>query len=133
MTTLEIVDNEAWASDHTDLESIAGELRRARAAVRSDDDEGVPQDISEAAVLNLVVASSEAAHLDEAAEIVGELAQRHPSRLILFLRERQGKDRLSAQVNAVCTYLPGASRQVCCERVRLEGHGVYADQLHSLV
>jgi glucose-6-phosphate dehydrogenase assembly protein OpcA len=129
----QLVDSEIWSSESTDLEGIAKALHRLRTHIRTDDDPGAPPEVTEAAVLNLVVAASEEALLDEAADVIARLAQRHPSRSILFLRAPGRDDGLAAHVHAFCTVSPGTARQVCCEQLRIDGRGGYAGQLHSII
>lgn len=133
MTGVQLVDHEAWFSQDTDIESIVKALHRVRTAVRTDEDEGVPPEVTEAAVLNIVASSSSRELLDEAAQVIAQLAQRHPSRSVLFLRMDAETGGLAAEVNAFCTLRHGADRQICCEQLRIEGRGSYASQLHSLV
>lgn len=133
MSTVQLVDNEVWNSDTTDVSDIERALRRLRLAVRSDEDEGVPAAVTDAAVLNLAVCATERALLDEAADAIRELSQRHPSRSIFFLRQPESEDRLSGQVNAFCTFIPGSDRQICCEQVEIVAGGSYAAQMHSIL
>ena len=135
MTAVQVVDSEAWSAEDTDLDSVVKALRHVRTAVRTDEEEGVgvPQEVTEAAALNLIASAADPGLLDEAGEVIVNLAQSHPSRSILFLRSKRGEDGLSAHVHAFCSFRPGSRRQVCCEQLRIEGRGGYADQLHSIV
>lgn len=132
MPQAELVDNEIWSSTSTDVGGIEKALHRLRLSVRNDDDEGVPQQVTETAVLNIVVSAQTQQLLEEACDIVAQLSQRHPSRSIFFLREPEAADNLAADVNAFCTFMPGAPRQVCCEQIRVTASGSYAQQLHSI-
>jgi glucose-6-phosphate dehydrogenase assembly protein OpcA len=133
MSSPQIVDNEVWTSESTDVAGIEKALRSLKQAVRTDDDEGVPEEVTETAVANLIVYGVEEAPLEEAADVAAQLSARHPCRLLLFLARPDEPERLSGHVTAFCTFTPGAQRQVCCEQVRITGAGSYAEQMHSVV
>jgi glucose-6-phosphate dehydrogenase assembly protein OpcA len=132
--SLQLVDEEVWSSEATDIPSVGRALHKLRLAVRTDEDEAAPREVTEAAVLNLVVISTDDQALDEAAAVISELSARHPSRSILCRRdETSTEEKLSAEVTAYCTFTPGSERQICCEQVRVVLQGSYAERVHSLI
>jgi glucose-6-phosphate dehydrogenase assembly protein OpcA len=71
--------------------------------------------------MNLVVLAGTDADADEALELSGKLAERHPSRVIL-VRSRSGPEKVSASISILCHPSDGV-RQLCSEQVQLTTSG----------
>jgi len=71
--------------------------------------------------MNLVVLAGTDADAEEALALAGQLAERHPSRVIL-VRSRSGAEKVSASISILCRPSDGG-RQLCSEQVQLVTSG----------
>jgi hypothetical protein len=67
-----------------------------------------------------------------AAETLAGLAERHPSRTLLFFPEHGGESGLAARALLECYEAPGTDRHLCSEVVELRLRGVRADAPASI-
>jgi glucose-6-phosphate dehydrogenase assembly protein OpcA len=83
-------------------------------------------------MLTLVVACQDAAVADEAAEVAGPIAARHPARVIIVLADRDAEPGITADLSLQCATV-GGREQVSAEVVRLRAGGEPALHLHSVI
>jgi glucose-6-phosphate dehydrogenase assembly protein OpcA len=94
---------------------------------QGDEDRGV-----RLSVLTLVVACTDAAGADIAAEVVGEVGAEHPARALLLVADRRAPSGIEADLSLQCSVARGPD-QVCAEIVRLTVGGEAALHLGSVV
>jgi glucose-6-phosphate dehydrogenase assembly protein OpcA len=117
------------ASHASGLSAVERELQALhRARLRFGDEEhGV-----RLSVLTLVVACTDAAGADAAADVVMEISAEHPARALLLIAHRGAPSGIEADLSLQCSAARG-SEQVCAEIVRLTVGGEAALHLSSVV
>ena len=119
---------EEWTGEDVTVGQIERQLAALRAASEHD---GVP-DLRTSVATH--VAWVPAAWVDEAAEVLAGLEERHPSRTIaLYPQEDGDRDALDADAALHCFTIPGQENHVCSELVSLRLHGRKADAPASIV
>ena len=127
-----IVDEQFWGAPAASITAIERDLARLRrAAVAHAKERG--QSVARAAVLNLVVYAEREVHARRAADSIGQLALRHPSRAIVVLgdREREGAE---ARIQLHChVQQDDGQDQICYEQILARVRGDYDARVASVV
>ena len=131
-TALNAVDEAVWGAVVPNVGALERELTRLRRASSAHAREQ-GRSVARAAVLNLVVYADREVHARRAAITTSRLANRHPSRGIIVLgdRDREGAD---VAVELHC-HVPRDDRaaQICYEQILARVRGDADDRIASLV
>jgi len=131
-TALSAVDEAVWGARVANVSALERELARLRRSSSAHAKEQ-GRTVARAAVLNLIVYADREVHARRAAAVTARLADRHPSRGIVVLgdRERDGAD-VAIQLHC---YVPHKeqSAQVCYEQILARVRGDADDRLASVV
>ncbi len=88
---------------------------------------------TQAVVANLIVVRDSDREIATATEIIGKIIGNHPCRMIMVSSEPDAAPAdLSAEVAVICQQSGTCQRCVCCDHIRLVGHGSMADNLPSI-
>ena len=121
-----------WKGDSINLSEVVSQIDKLQAEIsrlEAAEDEHIT---SRSKVLELVVVASDEPEAERVAEIVSDLADRHPCRAVIVLDQPGGEDRIDAAVTVA------ASTQISCdmcqyEEVFLRVRGRAAEHIPSLV
>lgn len=131
-TALNRIDEAVWGAEVPNIGALERELMRLRRASSAHAREQ-GRTVARAAVLNLIVYADREVHARRAAETTSRLADRHPSRGIVILgdRDREGA-RVAIQLHC---HVPRADQkaQVCYEQILARVHGDADDRIASVV
>lgn len=127
------VDTALWGARASGVAALERELARMR-RVQTANAAEQGHVVARASVLNLVVHATREVHARRAAETIGELAQRHPSRAVIVHADRDRTAGVEAQLSMHC-HLPAAdaARQVSYEQILIRARGDSDDRLASAV
>lgn len=113
------------------LEHELNELWERMTEVSSGEDE---QAVMRACVANLVVYSSGPDSIGETSQIMAQVTNQHPSRVIVLIAETDSlKPSLNAMVTAQCHPSGRGQKQICCEQIVIQAAGQEIGHLPSLV
>ncbi|MCZ6769294.1 MAG: glucose-6-phosphate dehydrogenase assembly protein OpcA [Acidobacteria bacterium] len=113
------------------LEHELNELWERMTEVSSGEDE---QAVMRACVANLVVYSSGPDSIGETSQIMAQVTNQHPSRVIVLIAEPDTlKPSLNAMVTAQCHPSGRGQKQICCEQIIIQAAGQEIGHLPSLV
>ncbi len=121
-----------WGAEVPNVGALERELTRLRRASSAHAREQ-GRTVARAAVLNLVVYADREVHARRAAAVTSRLADRHPSRGIVILGDRDGEG-ASVSIQLHC-HVPrtGRSAQVCYEQILARVRGDADDRIASVV
>ncbi|HUQ42277.1 MAG TPA: glucose-6-phosphate dehydrogenase assembly protein OpcA [Candidatus Limnocylindrales bacterium] len=127
-----LVDEAVWGAHVASIGALERELMRLRRAASAHAKEQA-RSVARAAVLNLVVYADRETHARRAAESSARLADRHPSRAIVILgdREREG---VEVAIKLHCHVpRPDEGAQVCYEQILARVNGDADERVASVV
>ncbi|MFN2597696.1 MAG: glucose-6-phosphate dehydrogenase assembly protein OpcA [Pyrinomonadaceae bacterium] len=89
--------------------------------------------VTRVCLANLVVYAPDEASRAGLGELLEEIAEHTPSRVVILHADRESEFRLDAHVSSRCRESEKGRRQVCCEQVTLEAGGAALASLASAV
>ena len=80
--------------------------------------------VTRACALNLIVYATPMDDRNQLEELLGQVNEQHPGRILILVAHRETKDAaLEAYVSMRCRLLGGAGKQICGEQVTIEARG----------
>jgi len=128
-----VIDTSFWGARAEGVAALERELARLR-RVQSAHARELVRPIARASVLNLIVYADREEHARRAARSIADLALRHPSRAIVVLADRRGREAAEKRIEMHCQLpIPDGARQVCYEQILVRASGDVDDRLASAV
>jgi glucose-6-phosphate dehydrogenase assembly protein OpcA len=127
-----VIDETVWGTPVPSISALERELTRLRRAASAHSKEQ-GHSVARAAVLNLVVYADREMHARRAAASTSRLSNRHPSRAIVILgdRQREGVD-VAIQLHCYAPR-PDDTAQICYEQILARVKGDTDERLASVV
>ena len=117
-----------------DVATIKYELKELWEQMTEVSEEEDQQALMRACVANLVVYSPGRASSGEISQVIAEVTNEQPSRVIVLLPEPDSSEpSLNAMVTAQCHPSGRGQKQICCEQIVIQAAGREIDHLPSLV
>ena len=127
-----VIDEAVWGAPVPSIASLERELTRLRRAAGAHAKEQ-GHSVARAAVLNLVVYADREVHARRAAASTSRLSDRHPSRAIIVLADRE-RDGVDVALQLHCHVpRPDETAQVCYEQILARVNGDADERVASVI
>lgn len=125
---------EAFLSGKLAQVDIARIEKELKALWQSAADSGEGSSVTRSCAINLILYSEDSDAETVAAEVLDDIATRHPSRAILAISRAADKPALEAWVSARCHLTDSKThKQICCEQITVRSEGNGPEELASVV
>ena len=111
-------------SQGIDVDRIEMELASMWSKASCSEDGTTSSGVTRACTLNLIVYTTPSDDRDELDQMLNQVSERHPGRILILVADRETKEpKLEAYVSTRCRLLGASSKQICGEQVTIEAGG----------
>lgn len=130
MMTLKSGPPEGGTVDVLTIERELDELWARMTEVSEDEDQ---QAVTRACVLNLVAYASHEKSLGEISQVMAQVSNEHPGRVIIMVLKEASEPAIDAMVTAQCHPAERGRKQICCEQIIIKANRDQISHLPSFV